>query len=121
MKERMRLAGHVARMGDERKVYKILVGKPMRKRLLRRPSIRWENGLRIELRKFGDGCMEWIQLAQDWDRWWAVVNKVITLPVLCHGVSFGMKEIMFLLLRTDSRNEAVKTKPCNGGCGTPKI
>jgi hypothetical protein len=51
----MRWAGHVARMGEERKVYKVLVGKPKGKRLLGRPSLRWEDGIRMDLRKIGSG------------------------------------------------------------------
>jgi hypothetical protein len=61
---RIRWAGHVARMGEERKVYKVLVGKPEGKR-----SLRWENGIRMDLRKIGLGSVHWIRLAQDRDRW----------------------------------------------------
>jgi hypothetical protein len=55
---RMRWARHVARMGDERKVYKVLVGKPERRRLLGRPRRRWEDGIRMDLREIGlvGGC-----------------------------------------------------------------
>jgi hypothetical protein len=54
---RMRWAGHMARMGDERKVYKVLVGKPEGKRPLGRPRCRWEDGIRIDLREIGlGGC-----------------------------------------------------------------
>jgi hypothetical protein len=52
---RMRWAGHVARMGEERKVYKVLVGKPEGKRSLGRPSRRWEDGIRMDLREIGLG------------------------------------------------------------------
>jgi hypothetical protein len=71
---RMRWAGHVARMGEERKVYKVLVGKPEGKRPLGRPSRRWEDGIRMDLREIGWGVVDWIRLAQDRDRWRAVVN-----------------------------------------------
>jgi hypothetical protein len=64
----MRLEGHAARMGEERKVYKILVGKPEGKRPLRRPRRRWEDGIRMDLRESGWG-VDWIRLAQDSDRW----------------------------------------------------
>jgi hypothetical protein len=55
-------------MGEERKMYKILVGKPERKILLGRPKRRWENGIRMDLGEIGWG-VDWIRLAQDSDRW----------------------------------------------------
>jgi hypothetical protein len=79
---RMRWAGHVARMGEERKVYKVLVGKPEGKRPLGRPMRRWEDGIRMDLREIGLGCVDWIRLAQDRDRWRAVVSAVMNLLVL---------------------------------------
>jgi hypothetical protein len=79
---RMRWAGHVARMGEERKVYMVLVGKPEGKRPLGRPRRRWENGIIMDLREIGWGSVEWIQLAQDRDRWRALVNEVMNLGVL---------------------------------------
>jgi hypothetical protein len=81
---RMRWAGHVARMGQERKVYKVLVGKPEGKRPLGRPRRRWEDGIRMGLREIGLGGVDWIRLAQDRDRWrWrAVVSAVMNLRVL---------------------------------------
>jgi hypothetical protein len=79
---RMRCAGHVARMGEERKVYKLLVGKPEGKSQLGRPRRRWEDGIRMDLRETGWECEEWIHLAQDRDRWRAVVNTVMNLRVL---------------------------------------
>jgi hypothetical protein len=75
-------AGHVACMGEERKVYKVLVGKPEGKRGLGRPRRRWEDGVRMDLRKIGLGSVDWIRLAQDRDRWRAVVSAVINLWVL---------------------------------------
>jgi hypothetical protein len=78
---RMRRAGHVARMGEERKVYRVLMGKPEGKRPLGRPRRRWEDGIRMDLRDTGWGSVEWIQLAQDRDRWLALVNKVMNLRV----------------------------------------
>jgi hypothetical protein len=62
---RMRWAGYVARMGEERNVYRILMGKPEEKRLLERPRRRWEDGIRMDLRETGWGSVDWIQLAQD--------------------------------------------------------
>jgi hypothetical protein len=79
---RMRWAGHVARMGEERKVYKVLVGKPEGKRPLGRPRRRWEGGVRMGLREIGLGGVDWIRLAHDRDRWPAVVNAVMNLRVL---------------------------------------
>jgi hypothetical protein len=79
---RMRWAGHVARMGEERKVYKVLVGKPEGKRPLGRPRHRWEDGIRMDLRETGLGGVDWIRLAQDRGRWRAVVCAVMNLRVL---------------------------------------
>jgi hypothetical protein len=79
---RMRWAGHVARMGEERKAYKVLVGKSEGKRPLGRPRRMWEDGIRLGLREIGLGGVDWIRLAQDRDRWRAVVNAVMNLRVL---------------------------------------
>jgi hypothetical protein len=65
---RMRWAGHMARTGEERKVYKVLIGKSEGKRPLGRPRHRWEDGIRMDLREIGWGSVDWIQLAQDRDR-----------------------------------------------------
>jgi hypothetical protein len=78
----MRWAGHVAHMGEERKVYKVLVGEPEGKTPLGIPRHRWEDGIRMDLTEIGLGCVDWIQLAQDRDRWWAVVSAVLNLRVL---------------------------------------
>jgi len=78
----MRWVGYVARMGEERNVYKVLMGKPEGKRPLGRPRHRWEDGIRMDLREIGWGSVEWIQLAQDRDRWQALVNMVMNLQVL---------------------------------------
>jgi hypothetical protein len=69
-------------MGEERKVYKVLVGKPEGKRALVRPRRRWEDGIRMALRETGLGGVDWIPLVQDRDRWQAVVSAVINLRVL---------------------------------------
>jgi hypothetical protein len=68
-------------MGEERNVYKVLIGKPKVKRPLGRPRRRWEDGIRMDLREIGWGSVEWIQLAQDRDRWRAVVSAVMNLRV----------------------------------------
>jgi hypothetical protein len=79
--KRMRWVGNVARMGEGRNVYRVLVGKPEGKRLLERPRRRWEDGIKMDLREIGGG-VEWIHLAQDRDRWRAVVNAVMNLRVV---------------------------------------
>jgi hypothetical protein len=60
---RMRWAGHVVRMGEERKVYKVLMGKPEGKKPLGRPRRRWEDGIRMDLRDIGLGGVDWIRLS----------------------------------------------------------
>jgi hypothetical protein len=60
---RMRWAGHVVRMGEERGVYMVLVGKPEGKRPLRRPRRRWENTIKMDLQQVGYGGMDWIEQA----------------------------------------------------------
>jgi hypothetical protein len=72
----------VGRMGEERNVYRVLTGKLEGNRPLGRPRRRWEDGIRINLRETGWGSVDWIQLAQDRDRWRAVVNTVMNLRVL---------------------------------------
>jgi hypothetical protein len=69
-------------MGEEIKVYKVLVGKPEGRRPLGRPRRKWEDGIRIYLREIGLWGVDWIRLAQDRDRWRAVVNEVMYLRVL---------------------------------------
>jgi hypothetical protein len=63
-------------------VNRVLMGKPEGKRPLGRPRHRWEDGIRLDLREIGWGIVDWIQLAQDRDRWRAVVNTVMNLRVL---------------------------------------
>jgi len=81
IKSRMRWVGHVARMWERRGVYRVLVGKPEGKRPLGRPRRRWENNIKMGLREMGCGDMDWIELAQDRDRWRALVNAVMNLWV----------------------------------------
>ena len=78
---RMRWVGHVARMGEERGVYRVLVGKPEGKRPLGRPRRRWVDNIRTDLQEVGCGYMDWIGLAQDRDRWRTLVSAVMNLRV----------------------------------------
>ena len=74
-------AGHVARMGQDRGVYRVLVGKPEGRRPLGRPGRRWVDNIRTDLQEVGYGYMDWIGLAQDRDSWRTVVSAVMTLRV----------------------------------------
>ena len=76
---RMRWAGHVARMGKERGVYRVLVGKPEGKRPLGRPTRRWVDNIRMDLHEVECGYMDWIGLAQDRDRWRTLLSAVMNL------------------------------------------
>jgi len=76
----MRRAGHVVRMGEERGVYRVLVGKPEKKRPLGRPRRRWVD-IRTDLQEVGCGYMDWIGLAHDRDRWQTLVSAVVNLRV----------------------------------------
>ena len=80
-KRRMRWAGHVARMGEERGVYRVLVGKPEGKIPMGRPRRRWVNNIRMDLQELGCGYVDWIGLAQDRDRWRTLVSAVMNLRV----------------------------------------
>jgi hypothetical protein len=78
---RMRWAGHVARMGEKRNMYRLLVGKAERKRSLGRPRRRWVDNIRMDLGEVGWGDVVCISLAKDRNRWRALVNLVLNLPV----------------------------------------
>jgi len=75
------MGGHVAHIGERRGIYRVLVGKPKGKRPLGRPRLRWKKILRWIFRKWTVGGMDWIELAQDKDRWRALVNAVMKLRV----------------------------------------
>ena len=72
---RMRCAGHVARTGEDRGVHRMLVGKPEGKRPLGRPRLRWKDNIKMDL-DVGGGHVDWMELAQDRDRWRALVGMV---------------------------------------------
>jgi hypothetical protein len=73
---RMRWAGHVARLGEDRGVHRVLVGKPEGKRLLGRPRRRCEDNIKMDLQEVGGGGGDWMELAQDRDRWRALMGTV---------------------------------------------
>jgi len=77
----MRWAGHVARMGEGRGVYRVLVGRPEGKRPLGRPRRRWEDNINIDLREVGIDGVNWIQLAEDNVQWRVCVNTVMNIRV----------------------------------------
>jgi hypothetical protein len=72
---KMRWAGHVARMGEKRNAYRLLVGKRVGKRPLGRPRRRWLDNIRMDLGEVGWGDVDWVGLAQDRNRWRALVNS----------------------------------------------
>jgi len=78
----MRWAGDVACMGEERGVYRVLVGKPEGRRSLGKPRRRWVDNIRMDLQEVGYGYMDWIGLAQDRDRWRTLGSAVMNIRVL---------------------------------------
>jgi len=68
-------------MGERGGVHRVLVGKPEGKRPLGRPRRRWEDNIKKDLEEVGCGCMKWMKLAQDWDRWQALVNALMNFRV----------------------------------------
>ena len=99
---RMRWAGHVARMGEERMAYRVLVGKPEGRRPLGRPRRRWVDNITTDLQEVGCGFMDWIGLTQDRDRWRTLVSAVMNLWVpwnagnfltSCRPVSFSRRTL----------------------------
>ena len=81
-------ARHVARMGEERGAYMVLVGKPEWKRPLGRPRCRWVDNIRMDLGEVGCGYMDWIGLAQDGERWRTYVSAVMNLRVPWNAGNF---------------------------------
>ena len=79
--EKHGMGGTCSAMGETRCVYRVLVGKPEGKRPLGIPRRRWEDNIKMDLQEVGRGSMEWVELAQDRDRWRALVNAVMNLRV----------------------------------------
>ena len=71
----------MARMGEGRGVHRVLVGKTEGMRPLGRPRRRWEDNIKMDLQEVGRSCGDWMELAQDRERWWALVNTVMSLRV----------------------------------------
>jgi len=67
----------VARIGERRGIKMVLVGKPEGKRPLGGPRLRWEDNIKMDIQEVVCGCMDWIELAKDRDRWWALVNALM--------------------------------------------
>jgi hypothetical protein len=80
--KRMRWAGNVAHVGKRRGVCRVLVRKPKGKRPLARPRHRWEDNIKVDIQEVVCGGMDWIELAQDRNRWRALVNVVMNLRAL---------------------------------------
>ena len=77
---RMRWMGDVACMAERRDIYGHMVGKPEGRSPLGRPRCRWDDNIEMDLQEVVCGCMDWIKLIQDRDRWRAFVNAVMSLP-----------------------------------------
>ena len=71
----------MARTMEGRGVHRVLVGKPKGKRPLGRPRLRWEDNIKMDLQEAGWGCGDWVEFAQDRDRWRELVNTVMNLRV----------------------------------------
>ena len=78
----------MARMGEGRVVYRVLMRKPEGKRPLGRPRRRWEDDIKMDLQEVGRGCEDWMELAQDRDRWRALVGTVMNLGVSKNAGNF---------------------------------
>jgi hypothetical protein len=81
IKSRLKWVDHVACMGEMKSAYKILVGRPKGRRPIMKPTHRWEDNIRMVLRKIGWEGVDWMCLAQDWDQWQVLMNMLMDLLV----------------------------------------
>jgi hypothetical protein len=84
----IRWAGHLARMGERRGAYRVLVGKHEGKRPLGSPRCRWKDNIKVDLQELRCRAMNWIDLAEDRDRWRALVNAVMNLRISLNAGNF---------------------------------
>jgi hypothetical protein len=75
--EKNEVGGSCSTYGNSRGVYRVLVKKTMGKRQLGRPKVRWDDNIKMDLQEVGCESIDWIELAQDGDRWWALLNAVM--------------------------------------------
>ena len=94
---RMRWAGHVACLWERRGLYRMLVGKPEGKKPLERPRRRWEDNIKMDLQQVGCGVVDWIELAQDRDRWRALLTVVMNLrfPLSARNFLISLEQVSF--------------------------
>ncbi|KAJ4450648.1 hypothetical protein ANN_02077 [Periplaneta americana] len=95
---RLRWAGHVAHMGESRNAYRVLVGRPEGKRPLGRPRRRWEDNIKMDLREVGYDDRDWINLAQDRDRWRAYVRAAMNLRISKKAYDSVKREVLYDIL-----------------------
>ncbi|KAJ4435492.1 hypothetical protein ANN_18108 [Periplaneta americana] len=102
----LRWAGHVARMGESRNAYRVLVGKPEGKRPLGRPRRRWEDNIKMDLREVGYDDRDWINLAQDRDRWRGYVRAAMnsgSLKAIVRTLEYNLSNNTYNMERDRSR------------------
>jgi hypothetical protein len=110
---RMRWTGHVARMGDERKLFKVLMGNPEGKWPLGRTRSRWEDGIRTNLRDIGLEDIEWVQTTQDRGQWRAVVNAVMDFRVLAPRSQCPVDSLLATVGNTMVLQQYISTPHCH--------
>jgi hypothetical protein len=93
----MKWARHAAQIGERRDVYRVMVGKTEGKSLFGRPRRRWENNINLDLPKVDCGGTDWIELAQDRDRWQALVNAVMNLLDYLKTVSSSRRTLLHVV------------------------
>ena len=119
---RMSWVGNVARMGEERGVYMVLLGKPEGRRPMGRPRRRWVDNIRMDLQEVGCGYMDWIWLVQDMDSWRTLVSAVMNLRVpwnagnfltSCKPVSFSRRTLHHEVSKSQHIMSVHLQTPCN--------